>query len=402
MKVKVGVLHKQLEEIEEGGMTTYSKLENVTGEKINFVPNVLFDELKMTDLGFLAVDSIVPSDFHLDMVTMLPQVQVGNMVTCVMSCHKKVSTTVLSFLQYIVTHDNKPVTIKTDSTLLQFGFTLPYPGEFQVAARLYGHHVLGSPLLVPVADSALPGLAHLGLGPLGAGDAVGDVALNHGDMVESKPDVEDFLVGCICVAKWSEDGVWYRARVEKVEGKMVEVTFMDYGNMELIARDSILKCREQIPGGEDIDEFVVVKVEELGKTINDVSEAVVMLSIRDTVIAKWGEDDVWYNAEIIRQVTEGKTVEVSFVDYGNSAEVDICNIVRTKAEIPTEDDIDENVLEVERIQSRERPLQSDKEISAMDSPLNCAELAVNSVAPAIVSCWARGSVCVAQWGEDGV
>ena len=43
----------------------------------------------------------------------------------------------------------------------------------------------------------------------------------------SRPQVNDF-----CAAKYSEDGVWYRARVSKVTAGGAEVVFVDYGNSE--------------------------------------------------------------------------------------------------------------------------------------------------------------------------
>merc|ERR1719318_224565 len=334
MVEQVEVLHNKLEVTNERGDSIASSKvypSPASVDKIKFVPNVLLDELKTIDLGFLAINNILPSDFHLDMVTMLASVQVMGSITCVLSCDKDASPSILSFLKYSVTHKDKPVTINTDSSLLKFTFSLPHPGLYHVTAKLYGHDVHGSPLTVPVAVSALPGLAQLGLVPLGAD--------NVGGGVEMKSDVVGVTAGLVCVAKWSEDGVWYRAKVDKVEGEMVEVTFLDYGNTETVTTANIVKTRSHIPAGEEIDEFV----EELEEKVK--LNATIGFTTGDFVIAKWNEDEVWYNAKIYEVGAE--MVGVTFIDYGNEDEVNIDNIVKLQSEIPMGDEIDEYVMEVD-------------------------------------------------------
>ncbi|XP_076440382.1 uncharacterized protein LOC143279929 [Babylonia areolata] len=46
--------------------------------------------------------------------------------------------------------------------------------------------------------------------------------------------IESPSVGLPCCAKYSEDEAWYRATVEKVDDKMVEVLFVDFGNKDCI------------------------------------------------------------------------------------------------------------------------------------------------------------------------
>merc|ERR1719318_1233096 len=337
MVEQVEVLHNKLEVTNERGDSRASSKVNPSPnfvDKIKFVPNVLLDELKTIDLGFLAINNILPSDFHLDMVTMLANVQVMGSITCVLSCDKDASPSILSFLKYSVTHKDKSVTINTDSSLLKFTFPLPHPGQYHVTAKLYGHHVHGSPLTVPVAVSALPGLAQLGLVPLGAD--------NVGGGVEMKSDVVGVTAGLVCVAKWSEDGVWYRAKVDKVEGEMVEVTFLDYGNTETVTTANIVKTRSHIPAGEEIDEFVE-EIEEIEEKVK--LNATVGFTTGDFVIAKWNEDEVWYNAKIDEVGAE--RVGVTFIDYGNEDEVNIDNIVKLRSEIPMGDEVDENVIEID-------------------------------------------------------
>ena len=56
----------------------------------------------------------------------------------------------------------------------------------------------------------------------------------------SRPQVGDF-----CAAKYSEDGVWYRARVSKVTTGGAEVIFVDYGNSETISLANLKVLQSQ-------------------------------------------------------------------------------------------------------------------------------------------------------------
>ena len=68
--------------------------------------------------------------------------------------------------------------------------------------------------------------------------------------------------GAACVARWSEDSVWYRAEVLSVSPSFCLVKFVDYGNEEEVALQYILKTSAEIPTGESIDEFVTGQFED--------------------------------------------------------------------------------------------------------------------------------------------
>lgn len=51
--------------------------------------------------------------------------------------------------------------------------------------------------------------------------------------------------GDLCVAKFSQDGQWYRAKVESVRAGQAEVVYIDYGNRESIETAKLA----QMPGG---------------------------------------------------------------------------------------------------------------------------------------------------------
>lgn len=39
--------------------------------------------------------------------------------------------------------------------------------------------------------------------------------------------------GDLCAARFSDDGLWYRARVDKIQGSQISITYVDYGNKEI-------------------------------------------------------------------------------------------------------------------------------------------------------------------------
>lgn len=51
--------------------------------------------------------------------------------------------------------------------------------------------------------------------------------------------------GGVCAAKFSEDGEWYRAKIERItnKGEEIHVTFMDYGNVGSISSSLIFVDR---------------------------------------------------------------------------------------------------------------------------------------------------------------
>ena len=67
-------------------------------------------------------------------------------------------------------------------------------------------------------------------------------------------------VGTSCIARWSEDGVWYNAVVDSgiVPQGQCQVTFTDYGNTDTVAADSIVTTAADIPGDQldMVDEYV--------------------------------------------------------------------------------------------------------------------------------------------------
>ena len=89
---------------------------------------------------------------------------------------------------------------------------------------------------------------------LQANVAVAEDRAKVGDQAEAvQPEL---TVNTICYAKWSEDSVWYNARVEALQGDKVEVIFVNYGNKDLIPRSEIKLTIDDIPEDDDVNEFV--------------------------------------------------------------------------------------------------------------------------------------------------
>ncbi|XP_022107965.1 uncharacterized protein LOC110988589 [Acanthaster planci] len=65
----------------------------------------------------------------------------------------------------------------------------------------------------------------------------------------SSPLPDTLAPGCLCIAKYLEDGRWYRARIENVTGNDVIAYFIDYGNTEIIPRN-LVRTKESV--GSDV------------------------------------------------------------------------------------------------------------------------------------------------------
>ena len=259
----------------------------------------------------------------------------------------------------------------------------------------------------------------------------------------------DFSVDTECFAKWTEDEVWYNAKVEKVlQDGTFQVLFLDYGNSEVAPRSNILLNWAEIPKGDEIDENVIEpSTNTLSKDIGtsepppaettrvvnissepprEIPEVCKKLEEPELVagqicLAKWDDDEVWYRAKVTK--TSEANVEVVFSDYGNSAILVRERIVLSYRDIPAKDVaeemIDENVevkLEVESavkagksvvVEGKSVVVEGKKEIVVLPTtpspspPEVVSEKAVKAVAERSFK-WSVGDKCVARWGEDQV
>ena len=157
-------------------------------------------------------------------------------------------------------------------------------------------------------------------------------------------------VGDLVFAKWAEDQVWYNAKILKIHDKNLSVVFVDYGNEDLVDVANIVSSAAAIPSTDDFDENIVrteqsppcdqEKTEAVSGLKQGVTSKTMNLKVDGQVIAKWS-DNVWYNAKILK--VSSQEVEVEFSDYGNTDTVLFENILSESQEIPSSDDVDENV-----------------------------------------------------------
>ena len=201
--------------------------------------------------------------------------------------------------------------------------------------------------------------------------------------IEEESRIE-FKFGDEVITKWSEDDVWYNAKIVSVAGKSARVHFVDYGNEEEEDFGRIVRCFNDIPKDElnSIDENVQpskdppspieaiqiqsiceaaaerpkvsvlvekfesrkevspkqevpaasngikirenvtsANIENLGPLLND------ELKLGTICVAKWDEDETYYNAKVLKYFAESGQYEVEFTDYGNTANVSRSDIV---------------------------------------------------------------------------
>ena len=144
---------------------------------------------------------------------------------------------------------------------------------------------------------------------------------------KSGESVEMWELESVCIAKWTEDGVWYRAKVTEVlEGNCYTVCFLDYGNTATITATDMVTSRGKVPGGEIIDEYVPHDREE-----------------GSTCLALYKEEMIWCRAKLVEKTNGGW--EVEFTDYGGErAEVEDEDLVDSIQEVPQGHSIDSAVL----------------------------------------------------------
>ena len=238
------------------------------------------------------------------------------------------------------------------------------------------------------------------------------------EKVESKTDLLPlFAVASQCIAKWDEDGVWYRAKVvgQDHSSKMYEVEFIDYGNTAQVDKQYMVMEAKEIPADERqmIDENVStsfltnpiskpriqnannfedvdanIPVQE--KLISDPEENPNVLAKNIECIAKWDEDNVWYRAKVLSKDKSSNKYEVEFIDYGNTEHVQECDIVMEAKDIPPDqlDLIDENVVTSSTDLTSQSLIHKSEE-SKSDPKENQAN-------------FANGTKCIAKWDEDNV
>jgi len=210
-----------------------------------------------------------------------------------------------------------------------------------------------------------------------------------------------FPIGSTCLARWREDKIWYRAKVDSFDQGEYGVTFVDYGNTVLVKEEEMVHTAADIPSAE----------------VELVDAMVWKWSVGMSVIVKWSEDSVWYNG-VVESVVGGQ-YNVLFVDYGNTEVVAENDIVETYNEIPAEEleNVDlcvaraveppgtGNIIDIKDVSSDSvPPVVKDIPDIAMEAcgeqaEVENAQIETNTVCPDVGN-FSVGSVCLAEWNED--
>lgn len=62
---------------------------------------------------------------------------------------------------------------------------------------------------------------------------------------EQLAELTDYRTGAMCIAKYSVDDHWYRARIMDTDGEITSIQFIDYGNTDTITDKSLLKAYDE-------------------------------------------------------------------------------------------------------------------------------------------------------------
>ena len=127
---------------------------------------------------------------------------------------------------------------------------------------------------------------------------------------------------------------------------------------------------------EDFMPFII-------SNLNNFNDKTKSFKVGERVLAKWSEDGIWYNAEILSKSNDG--FNVLFYDYGNEELVE--NIIKTVSDIPSSETIDEFV---------DLTTVTDSKAKKVEEPQKKLETSIN------FSSFKVGDFCIARWEEDKI
>ena len=108
-----------------------------------------------------------------------------------------------------------------------------------------------------------------------------DEVLNMKEKEEVEEGGNRWSEGDMCLAKWAEDGVWYRAKIsslfpderemENIKGPAFTavVCFVDYGNEDYVLGQNMVNSLEEVPLEDLVDETVLLEIETSGNADED-------------------------------------------------------------------------------------------------------------------------------------
>lgn len=94
------------------------------------------------------------------------------------------------------------------------------------------------------------------------------------------------LTDDICAAKFAADGEWYRAKVEKVQGRKANIFYIDYGNREVVEFSELTFLPDQFqsePGYAHEYKFALIKMPPVSADMffsNNLPASFILISIQ--------------------------------------------------------------------------------------------------------------------------
>merc|ERR1719204_1640361 len=74
---------------------------------------------------------------------------------------------------------------------------------------------------------------------------------------EEMGEMGEWKVGERCLAKWSEDGVWYNVEIKEcLPRRRYLVRFTDYGNYDYVNEKEMVHSTSDIQDGDEVDENI--------------------------------------------------------------------------------------------------------------------------------------------------
>ena len=197
--------------------------------------------------------------------------------------------------------------------------------------------------------------------------------------------------GCHCFLL--QGGLWYGGQVHGViHEELVTVRNLGQGQFQGVHPKDVVLLPRDLPRDAELHLSATELVAALQDTPQPVEVAREEWEVGRRCVARWGEDGVWYRAEVLARTQTGATV--IFTDYGNEAEVTEGDMVEAVEEVPADSDIDENVF-------------PDKPEEVVESPPAVSPAAASSPLSPLSSpdqvTVEEGQSCLAMWRmvEDG-
>ena len=148
--------------------------ELLSSVNIRFEASSLSED-KAPEQGFISHNEVLPSNISLNLVTEIRKLQTKAAIVLSLTADRPLFNSFLMKSLSILIHPEGDPSVKvphqhkiTGEQELKIRFKVQEEGVYLVSVRLYNHHIRQSPLLVPVLNDPVHGLAKLGLTMSGA------------------------------------------------------------------------------------------------------------------------------------------------------------------------------------------------------------------------------------------